>query len=122
MNCFLQLHLINLQTGKEQNSAKLLTNAICEYTSSTKIANRKCIWMLNHFNSQKLVKYSLSEQYELQRKMFELILHHLWLIRHSHTDLIKGNHDRKVASGLQSLELGERQSMELCDNIGRMLA
>jgi len=30
--------------------------------------------------------------------------------------------DRFVASLLQSLELGERQSVELCDNIGRMLA
>jgi hypothetical protein len=27
-----------------------------------------------------------------------------------------------VESGLQSLELGEKQSVELCDNIGRMLA
>ncbi len=36
--------------------------------------------------------------------------------------LNKGNTDKKVASGLQSLELGERQGVELCDNIGRMLA
>lgn len=27
-----------------------------------------------------------------------------------------------MESGLQSLELGEKQSVELCDNIGRMLA
>ena len=27
-----------------------------------------------------------------------------------------------MASVLQSLELGEKQSVELCDNIGRMLA
>ena len=26
-----------------------------------------------------------------------------------------------MESGLQSLELGEKQSVELCDNIGRML-
>jgi hypothetical protein len=26
-----------------------------------------------------------------------------------------------LESGLQSLELGEKQSVELCDNIGRML-
>ena len=41
---------------------------------------------------------------------------------HSHTDLLKSSTDKSLASGLQSLELGEKQSVELCDNIGRMLA
>ncbi len=44
------------------------------------------------------------------------------LTLHTHTDLIKGNTDKTLASGLQSLELGEKQTVELCDNIGRMLA
>ena len=42
-------------------------------------------------------------------------------MRHSHTGLIKRSCDKCVESGLQSLELGEKQSVELCDNIGRML-
>jgi hypothetical protein len=41
---------------------------------------------------------------------------------HSHTDLIERGQNSVAESGLQSLELGEKQSVELCDNIGRMLA
>ncbi len=43
------------------------------------------------------------------------------MTKHSHTDLITHTLIRRVASVLQSLELGEKQGVELCDNIGRML-
>ena len=47
----------------------------------------------------------------------------VFLWRHSHKDLIILPCARCFGEvGLQSLELGEKQSVELCDSIGKMLA